>query len=176
MGFHWPALSIPDGVREELVLDLLITGSELGKKIALLLQDETKKVGIGINIIPKDIRRMRKENLYNYNYDIAALAESMDLAPIDPYRRWHSDNIDSKGNNVAGYSSSTSDSLINIIRETKDIAERERVTEEFHELIYNDQPVIFLFAPTNKVAINKDFIGTATSKRPGYLANTFEVK
>ncbi len=165
-----------DGSKEELVLDLLITGSELGKKIALLLQDETKKLGIGIKIIPKDIRRMRKENLYNYNYDIAALAASMDLAPIDPYRRWHSDNIDSKGNNVSGYSSSSSDSLITLIRETNDTAERERLTEQFHEVIYNDQPVIFLFAPTNKIAVNKKFVGTATSKRPGYLANTFKVK
>ena len=165
-----------DGVKEELILDLLITGSELGKKIALLLQDETKKLGIGINIIPKDIRRMRKENLYNYNYDIAALAATMDLAPIDPYRRWHSDNIDSKGNNVSGYSSPASDSLISLIRETRNVVERERLTEEFHEIIYKDQPVIFLFAPTNKVAINKNFVGTATSKRPGYLANTFKVK
>lgn len=167
---------IIDGKKEELVLDLLITGSELGKKIALLLQDETKKLGIGINIVPKDIRRMRKENLYNYNYDIAALASSMDLAPIDPYRRWHSDNIDSKGNNVSAYSSPAADSLITLIRKTKDTKKRERITEEFHELIYNDQPVIFLFAPNNKIAVNKNFIGKATSKRPGYLANTFKVK
>ena len=164
-----------DGVQEELVLDILITGSDLGKKIALLLQDETKKLGIGINIVPKDIRRMRKENLYNYNFDIAALAATVDLAPIDPYRRWHSDNIDAKGNNVSGYNSSAADSLINLIRETRNIEERERISEEFHEIVYNDQPVIFLYAPTYKVAINKNFKGTVTSKRPGYLANTFKV-
>ena len=165
-----------NGKREELSLDLLITGSELGQKVALVLQSEAKKVGIEINIVTKDIRRMRSENLYNYNYELAALAEGQDITPIDPYRRWHSDNAKERGSNISGYKSTKSDSLISLIRTEKDIDKREDLYEEFHREIYENQPVIFLFSPTQKLFVGPNFEAKATAKRPGYLANTFKIK
>ncbi len=165
-----------EGKKEELELDLLITGSPLGKKVALVFQSEAKKVGIKINIVPKDIRRMRAENLYTYNYDLAALAEGQDVAPNDPFPRWHSENIKERGSNISGYSSTVADSLIELIRTTRKVDERSKYFKEFHQLIYEDQPVIFLYSPTEKIVLNGDFEGTATAKRPGYLANTFNVK
>lgn len=166
---------IIEGKKEELELDLLIAGGELGEKIALLFQSEAKKVGIQINIVTKDIRRMRSENLYSYDYDLAALAEGQDISPIDPYRRWHSDNVHERGSNICAYKSEKADELIEKIRETKDIKQRESLYKEFHQLLYVDQPVIFLFSPSQKILVSEDFDASATPKRPGYMANTFKV-
>ena len=165
-----------DGKREELSLDILIAGGELGQKVALVLQSEAKKAGVNINIVTKDIRRMRDENLYVYNYDLAALGESQDVSLIDPYTRWHSDNIKEKGSNISGYASEKTDSLIILIRNEDDDAIREDLYEEFHRLIYEDQPVIFLFSPKQKLIVGPNFEATTTAKRPGYLANTFKIK
>lgn len=165
-----------NGKREELELDLLITGGELGQKVALLFQEEATKVGVKINIVRKDIRRMRSENIYTYDYDLAALAEGQDVIPVDPYRRWHSDNVKEKGSNLSGFKSTTTDSLIMLIRNEKDFEKREKLFEEFHQEIYNQQPVIFLFSPTQKIIVGPDFEATVTAKRPGYLANTFKIK
>ena len=164
------------GNREELELDILITGGELGRKLALLLQEEANKAGVKINIVTKDIRRMRTENIYNYKYDLAALAEVQDIVPLDPYRRWHSDNINEKGDNLSGFSSPEADSIISLIRTEKNEDKREKLFEEFHALIYEEQPVIFLFSPTQKLIVSSDFEATVTAKRPGYLANTFKIK
>jgi len=167
---------VVNGKREELSLDLLITGSELGQKVALVMQSEAKKVGVEINIVKKDIRRMRSENLYSYNYDLAALAEGQDISPIDPYRRWHSDNTKERGSNISGHQSAKSDSLISLIRTESDEKKREKLYEEFHQEIYENQPVIFLFSPTQKLFVGSNFEATSTAKRPGYLANTFKIK
>ncbi len=167
---------VVQGTREELTLDLLITGGELGQKIALVFQSEAKKVGIDINIVTKDIRRMRSENLYSYDYDLAALAEGQDIIPVDPYRRWHSENVKERGSNISGYKSETADSLITLIRDESDTKKREDLYEEFHRHIYENQPVIFLFSPTQKLFVGENFEATVTAKRPGYLANTFKIK
>lgn len=165
-----------DGKREELELDILITGGDLGQKIALLFQQEANKAGVKINIVTKDIRRMRSENIYTYDYDLAALAEGQDIVPLDPYRRWHSDNVKERGSNLCAFQSSKADSLITLIRNEKDENKRENLFEEFHTEIYEQQPVIFLFTPTNKIIVGPDFDASVTAKRPGYLANTFKVK
>jgi len=165
-----------EGKREELELDFLITGGKLGQKVALVFQEEANKAGIKINIVTKDFKLIRDENLYTYDYDLAALAESQDVIPVDPYRRWHSDNIKERGSNQSGFKSQAADSLITLIRNEKDAKNRVRLFEEFHSIIYDEQPVIFLFSPTQKIIVGPDFEGTVTAKRPGYLANTFKVK
>lgn len=167
---------IINGKREELELDILINGGPLGQKVAILLQEEANKAGIKINIVTKDMRRMRGENIANYNYDLAAMAEGQDIMPLDPYRRWHSDNIEEGGSNYAGFQTAKSDSLITLIRNEKDEDERVKLFESFHTEIYEQQPVIFLFSPAEKIILSEDFTGKATAKRPGYLANTFKIK
>lgn len=164
------------GKREELELDFLITGSPLGQKVALVFQEEANKAGIKINIVAKKFKLMRDENLNTYNYDLAALLETQDVLPVDPYRRWHSDNVKERGSNQSAYKSPAADSLISLIRNEKDSENRVKLFEEFHSVIYDEQPVIFLFSPTQKIVVGPNFEGTVTAKRPGYLANTFKVK
>ncbi len=165
-----------NGKVEDLELELLITGGELGQKVALLFQEEAAKAGVKINIVTKDIRRMRTENIYTYDYDMAALAEGQDIVPLDPYRRWHSDNIKEKGSNLSAFNSDKADELIEKIRNENDTKKREKLFEDFHKVIYDEQPVIFLFSPTQKLIVSSDFEASVTAKRPGYLANTFKIK
>ncbi len=165
-----------EGSLTELELDLLITGSELGKNISLLLQSNAEKAGIKITITPKDIRRMRSENLYNYNYQMAALAEGQSHTADDPYNRWHSDNIKEKGTNTLAFNSPVMDSLINELR--NEVIANERLDEykEMQEIINDAYPCIFLYAPQDKFVFSESISGTVTSKSPGYLANTFKAK
>lgn len=165
-----------DGKQTELNLDILITGSELGKNIALIFKNEAEKVGVNIEITPKDIRRMLNENIYNNNYDMAALVESQDSNPDDLYPRWHSDNIKEKGSNLMAYSSSKVDSLIERIRQESVPSNRFETYKEFQRIMHQDYPCIFLYSPKEKFAFGAGIEGSLTPKRPGYLANTFKAK
>jgi len=42
--------------------------------------------------------------------------------------------------------------------------------------MYEDQPVIWLYCPRQKIIVDADLDAKQTSKRPGYLANTFTPK
>lgn len=154
-------------------LDFLITGSQLSKNIAILFQESAKKVGVEINIVTKKNALMQKENMSNFNFDMAALANSLDAAPDDPYSRWHSDNAIPGKRNQVGYVNKASDKLIESIRSTRDLDERKKYYLELQELMYDDQPAIFLYSPLQKIMITNRLNATTTTKRPGYLANTF---
>lgn len=162
------------GEKTKLELEFLITGSELSKNIALTFQDGAKKAGVQINIVSKKISVMRKENLYTQKYDMAALANSSEAIPDDPYSTWHSDNAIPGKRNTSVYINPKSDALIEKIRQTRDEEERKKYYLELQQNIYEDQPMIFLYSPLLKFIGSNDLAITTTNKRPGYMVNTFK--
>jgi len=162
-----------DGKETNLELDILQTGSALGKNVALLFQAEAEKAGIRINVVTKKMSLMRKENLHDYNFDLALLRAGMDEAKDDPYPRWHSDNSTPGGSNIVGYENQEVDALIEMLRISRDPSEQKSIYLKIQKLIYDDTPCVFLYCPLNKVIISNKFKALTTTKRPGYLANTF---
>lgn len=165
-----------EGNLTELELDLLISGSELSKKVALLFQEAAKKAGVIINVVAKPFRRIRSENLRTKDFEIVASLSSSDANPDDPYNYWHSESTDEGEQNIFSYKSEKSDALIEKIRTTRNPQERTKYYLEFQKTLYEDQPVVFLYAPTDKILVSNLFEASACSKRPGYLANTFKTK
>jgi len=164
------------GKQIELDLDFYITGSSLSKNIALLMQKNAKEAGININIITKPFKDFKRENLKKRDYDLTTLFITQDMVLDDPYSRWHSDNDDPKANNDISYRSPKADALIEKIRSTKSDSDRNQYYKELQQVMYDDQPVIFLYNPTDKLIVGEKWKGSSTTKRPGYFAGTFEAK
>ena len=161
-----------DGKLEELDLDIYITKSELSKNYALNLQENAKKIGININIISKPYSQIRKEHLRTGDFDLVPSRLAQTLTLDDPYSKWHSDNIET-GSNVSRYNSPVADELIEKIRVEKNREERNALYRELQYVMQNDQPVIFLYNPMEKIVISKNWKAKPSKKRPGYFANTF---
>jgi len=161
------------GRKVPLELDLLITGSPLSKNMALMYQEEAKKVGIKINLVTKKTSLMRKENLHDYKYDLALLVNGTSESHDDPYPKFHSDNVKPGGSNFCGYSNPAVDKMIDELRLTLDEEARFQIYRNIQAQMYADMPVIFLYCPMRKIIISDKFRATTTTKRPGYLANTF---
>jgi peptide/nickel transport system substrate-binding protein len=140
----------------------------------LLFQDNAKKAGVDIKMEIKEGRNLL-DAIYNHDYESSASAAGFSLAPYDPYQRWHSDNSTVKKGNVAGYVNERNDELIATIRTTKDPVERKKAYMEFQELMYEEQPVIFLYSPAQKFVLNKKYTGLFSMKRPGYFVGSFEL-
>ncbi len=167
---------IIDGNHRELELRIHIPGSPLSERIALMLKESCDEIGISLDIIQKPFRQILKENIYTDDFDIVPGVASQSLSYDDPYTKWHSSRIDKKGGNDANYSSPEIDKLCEQIRNTQNIEEQIPYFKEIQKIIYEDQAVIFLYSPIERIALNKRFIGNGTSKRPGYLANTFSLR
>ena len=162
-----------DGKLVELDLDMIISGSELTENISILFKEELQKLGINLNITRKKYSIMRKEDIATRTFDMAAMAVTQDVAPDDPYARWHSDSDVPGGNNISGYRSEEADKLIESIREESDLSKRKDMYTQLQEQMHEDQPVIFLYCPKLKIVVNSSFSSSASSRRPGYMANTF---
>jgi peptide/nickel transport system substrate-binding protein len=163
-----------NGQVQNLELEILISGQELGKKLSLLLQENGAKAGVKIIITGKDFKLIRAENVKPRKYQMVASVLSQDLQMWDDMSKWHSENDTPDGSNDMSYRSAATDALIDQILQTKDDVKRVELYQKIQEQIYNDQPAIFMYAPEERIVISKKWNASATVKRPGYLANTFE--
>lgn len=162
------------GSKTQLDLDIHVSGQELGKRLSLMLKDNAKKVGININIIEKEFKQIRAENLKTRNYDLVPAVISQDLQAWDDLTgRWHSSADTPSGSNEISYQNTKVDNLLDQILTSKDESNRMKLYQDIQQVIYDDCPVVFLYAPQERLVISKKWNAASTAKRPGYMANTF---
>lgn len=163
-----------NGRKTELKFSVTITGKAFGKSLALQLKENAGKLGIEVEVITRQGAKFKKD-LDDLKFDLAPIVGSQDLADIDPFPEWHSSNTGPGRSNISGFSDPGCDKIIEEIISTHNKEKRAELYVEFQKLIYEEQPVIFLFIPTNNVIVNKKFEAKASVKRPGYFANTFKM-
>ncbi len=158
---------------KELKLRLYTTPGGLGQKVALHMQEKAIQAGVSIEVIPKPLPIMLQD-IHAHNFEIAALAEVQYPGPDDPYSTWHSKSYTDDGQNITGFMNHESDSLIELIRYSEPGKNRNQYYQSLQQIIYENQPVIFLFAPQNLLAVSKKWKAKSASVRPGYFVNDFE--
>lgn len=152
----------------------LLTSSELGKKLALLIQEAAKKVGIEIKPETKDWSLLLKD-LNEQNFDMAFAIQSQSPSLYDPYQSWSSTSTKPGGSNRCGFATAITDSLIQVIRTTTSDADRNNCYLRFQEILYNEQPQVFLFSPKQRLIANNRIKFEASSRRPGYAENMIQL-
>lgn len=165
-----------NGIKRDLELEILISGQELGRKMAVLSQQSAAKTGIKIKITEKDFKLIKAENINTGKFQIVPSIISQDLQTWDDLSRWHSDGIKPGGNNESAYYNPLVDGWIDSIRTERNDSEKMRMYKLIQKTMDEDQAAIFLYAPQERIVISKKWQASATSKRPGYLANTFSLK
>jgi len=164
-----------DGKLTEMELTIpLSASSELMKNISILWQEQAKKVGVQLTIQTNDFNVRRKEARAK-NYDICMWAAGRIPGPYDLSQYWHSKNAGPNGSNITGFSNQRADDLIDQIKSTRDEEARIPLYKEFQEILYEEQPAIFLFTTNNGTVIHKRFdtAAKASSLRPGFFENAF---
>jgi peptide/nickel transport system substrate-binding protein len=162
-----------NGKLTELNLVLYASGA-LSSNLSLLLKDAAAKAGIAIDVIQKDFATIRKEHLKTGDFDMVPSVASLDVVLDDPYGWFHSDNAGE--GNLFRYSNATADSLINIIRSEPRMTEVIKAHHELQAKLYDDVVGIYLYAPKDRIALSKDWIGSPSLRRPGYQANNFKIR
>ncbi len=161
----------------ELSLDFLYPSpSSIANPIALLLQDAARKVGIKINPIANEFN-IFLDKLKNKDFEIILLGIQSQPVLDDLYNRWHTDNCESPGKNATCFGNQESDELIKKISITFDETERNKMYLRLQEIINESQPGVFLFAPTERIAISKKFDENSlkiSTRRPGFFENHFK--
>jgi peptide/nickel transport system substrate-binding protein len=164
-----------DGERVEMKLDYLTSSSsDFGKSLALIVKESAKKASIEINIISKEFRAITAD-LKKRDFELCSRAYGLDHIPDDPKQFWHTDSDTPNGSNRFGFGNAETDALIDAIRAELDDGKRAVLYKEFQEAFYEEQPVILLFSPKEKIAISKRLEGSPTIVKPGFFVNTFKI-
>ena len=158
-----------DGKRVDLSLEILLgPGSETGRNLALLLQDGARQAGIDIQLATLEFRSIL-QRMASRDYHLTPLRARQSPADDDPYQTWHSDSDRPDGSNRFSYRSAVADSLIMVIRMTREESTRQAAYRTLQEVFHEDVPVIFLYAPKAPVITRPEVYHMEPSPmRPGY--------
>lgn len=162
-----------DGERVPLKFRYIINNFPASEQIALLFQENARQAGVEFEINAKE-RSAWVQSVSVRDYDIAS--GGYVNAPIldDLYQIWHSDSDRPDGFNRMSFLNARADELIEEIRRTLDEEKRNVLYQEIQQLIYDEQPVIFLVAPKSRITIHNRLKGEASIVSPGLFPSLLE--
>ncbi len=161
------------GKKSELALTFRVSPkSEMGKTVALQLQENARKVGVKIELVQKDMTAII-EDMKSRDFDLVAM-RTLNFPLLDePFQTWHTKSDTPDGGNRSGFGSAASDKIIDEIRSTRDVARRNTLYMELQKIIYDEQPVIFMFVPTERIAMAGKWSPVISINRPGFFEQYF---
>ena len=166
-----------DGKLEELKIEYKYNqGNSVRKSIGQILKTEAARVGIEVVLTPVEFVTLL-EDADQRNFDLVALAWVKPPGLDDMKQTWHSESDRPGGSNRVGFGTPECDDLIDEIRVTLDAEKRKALYLKVQQIIYDEQPYVFLFVPAERIAINNRFDGTdVSSLRPGYREASFKLR
>ncbi len=158
------------GKLTELQIRIKVPNKEEGIAIANIVKENANKIGMDIQIETVDPSQFNQDLRQN-NFEIAPASRTSFPNDDDPYSVWDSNSDRPGGGNRSGYHNVTLDSLIDVIRTSTSTDEKFKAYHEFQEVLYRDQPAIFLYVPSERIIASKRIQLMTSSRRPGYFEN-----
>jgi peptide/nickel transport system substrate-binding protein len=149
-----------DGKRVPLRFEIISnSGNDDRKNLGLVVIDELKRVGIDASFRAIDWSIML-EKVKSFDYDAVILGwTSGGLQPPDLFQIWHSSQAVEGGSNHIGYQNDEVDALLTQYRVEFDAAKRKQLYDRVQEILYDEQPYTFVYAPRALAAWDRRFQG-----------------
>ncbi|MDD4203356.1 MAG: peptide-binding protein, partial [Candidatus Omnitrophica bacterium] len=139
-------------------------------KTAQIIQRRLKTIGVKVNIRNVEWAVLINEFINKKRFDAVLLGWNLSPEP-DCWDIWHSTKTKPGEFNFISYENLKVDELLVEGRKTFDMKKREQIYNDIHELIYNDQPYMFLYVPDTLIALSKRFENVSVS--PAGLEHNF---
>jgi ABC-type transport system substrate-binding protein len=127
------------------------------KAIMTIAQNSWHKLGIKCNTQVFEWAVFLKDFVNSGQFDAIILGWSMGIDP-DLYQIWHSSQAGVNQLNFVGYHNPEADKLIVQIRQEYDFATQQQLTHRLHQLIADEQPYTFLYAPLSNLVLDKKIV------------------
>lgn len=146
-----------DGQRFEFTITTN-QGNDQRIKTAEIIQKRLMDIGIKVKIKVLEWSVFLSECVDKRNFDVVLLGWSLSMDP-DPHDIWHSSKTKEGEFNFIGYQNQAVDELIIAGRQNFDQEKRKEIYRKIHEIIFDEQPYMFLYAPDALVMLDKRFKG-----------------
>jgi len=165
-----------DGIKTPLKVELIYMNSSPDwKDMATLIAESYAKAGIKTELMPVDLR-VYMEKARQHDFDMLLGSWGGTSFPEDFSQLWHTKSWLNNGSNYSGFGNPESDALIDSIKTEINIEKRNKMIMRFQEMIYDDQPYVFLFCSMRRNLVHKRFGNVSLfADRPGLLLNNFKL-
>lgn len=164
-----------DGQRIPLTVNFKYNaGNEQRKNTALIIQEDFVKIGISMQIEAKEWSVFIQE-LGKHQFEMTYAGFAVPPRIGDPRQTWHTENAVPGGDNNSGWGGPESDKLIEDIGKELDPDLRRQMYMSLQKMIHEDLPVVFLFAPKNRLALSRRYDVEFNLVSPGFLLNEFKL-
>lgn len=163
---------VVNGIRQPLSFSMLYppNGQDL-ITIAERIEEEWRKAGVDCKLVQQPFGELVPK-LFGGDYDAVMLALATPPVPYDFTQIFWSQ----AERNFLGYTNVEADALMLQANRMTDEVERKKVMDRIQEMLYDDQPCIFFFSATRKIAIHRRFGDVkAYANDPFVPINTLEV-
>jgi peptide/nickel transport system substrate-binding protein len=143
-----------DGVRRPLQFPLLSYPTSTSTAVCLIVAEGAGQVGIDIEVVRREPRSLF-DQLSSGDYTASFYGQGYDPTPDDFSQVWASTAIPPLGTNRSNFNQPEADTLIRLIAQTMDSAARLPLYRRFQKIVYDDQPMIFLYSPYDRVVVSK---------------------
>ncbi len=164
-----------DGERLEFSFQLLSFNTSTSEAFTLAMAQEARRVGIDIEVTRMEGRALIKR-LNDGQFTAAFNGQGGEPTPDDFSQVWSSTSVPPSGTNRVSFQSAEADSLIQQISVTMDSAARNDLYRRFQEIIYANQPMIFLYSPYDLVVVSKRFDYRVSSIAPNVKFNALRLR
>lgn len=146
-----------DGEKVKLEFNLnYFTTSIEWKDVAKMVSEQMYKAGVVAILNPLD-PSVLFEQASNHDFDMLIASWAGNVYPEDYTQIWHTSSWVSKGSNFTGFGNAETDALIDSMKYTLDPAKSVPMLKRFQQIVYDEQPYIFMFAGVRRNIIHKRF-------------------
>jgi peptide/nickel transport system substrate-binding protein len=146
-----------DGEKVKFEFNLNYSTSDVSwKDIAQMSSEAMYKAGIKANMTPLDFSVLF-DNAKSHDFDMMLASWGGSFAPEDYTQIWHTSAWVTKSSNFGGFGNAESDAIIDSIKYELDDAKRAVLVKKFQQLVYDDQPYVFMFSSLRRNVIHKRF-------------------
>ena len=165
-----------DGVKTDFEFTVLLpAGSETGRRILELFKANLDQIGVICNIRPTEFTVLQ-ENARTHKFQALTMGWGTGTDPATSENLWTTEAINTGGRNYSLYSNPDVDELFVKGREEFDHNRRAEIYGRIHNILWEDQPYMWLYYRSSFFGFNKDLRGYMFSPRgpygyaPGFFA------
>jgi peptide/nickel transport system substrate-binding protein len=164
------------GAKTPLRLQLMTTSSTtISEQTAASLTKSARLAGVELVLAVTEFNKLTAETR-DGKFQTAVLAAAQHPGLVELYQNYHSKSLSPAGDNRAGIANPALDQLIDQIRSTTDEAMRNTLYAKAQEIIHDEVPDVYLYAPQQRYIVSKRFEYVLSSNRPGYYEAFFKLK
>jgi len=137
---------------------LVNQGNEARMKVAQILKENLKTIGIKMNIKVLEWQAMLHEFIDKKRFEAVIMGWALSRDP-DIFDIWHSSKTKEGEFNFISYKNEEVDRLLLEGRRTFDFEKRKKIYHRIHEIFADEQPCTFLYVPDALPVLHKRFKG-----------------